>query len=114
MQVPITTNIKKLIHVPGRHFSLQCEFLKKGNGSTRSLAYTSLVRPILEYGAAYWDPYRKGQVNTLDRVQNMAAKFAHHRNDSNWENLTQRREIACLCAFFKSYTGERAWKAIYR
>jgi hypothetical protein len=24
------------------------------------LAYTSLVRPILEYGAACWDPYRKG------------------------------------------------------
>jgi hypothetical protein len=70
------------------------------------------VRPILEFGAACWDPYRKGQVNALDRVQNMAAKFAHHRNDSNWETLTQLREIARICALFKAYTGERAWKAI--
>jgi hypothetical protein len=45
-------------------------------------------------------------------MQNLAAKFAHHRNDSNWETLTQRREISCICALFKAYTGERAWKAI--
>jgi hypothetical protein len=43
--------------------------LKKGNSNTKSLAYTSLVRPILEYGAACWDPYREGQINALDRVQ---------------------------------------------
>jgi hypothetical protein len=86
--------------------------LKKGNGDIKSLAYTSLERPILEYGAACWDPYRKGQVNALDQVQHMLAKFAHHRNDSNWETLRQRREIALICAFFKAYTGERAWKAI--
>jgi len=32
--------------------------LKKGNSNTKSLAYMSLVRPIPEYGAACWDPYR--------------------------------------------------------
>jgi len=30
----------------------------------------SLVRPILEYGATCWDPYREGQLIALDRVQN--------------------------------------------
>jgi hypothetical protein len=70
------------------------------------------VRPILEYGAACWDPYRKGQINSLDRVQNMAAKFAHYRNYSNWETLTERRKIARICGLFKAYTGERAWEAI--
>jgi len=33
--------------------------LKKGNSSTKSVAYTTLVCPILEYGAACWD--RKGR-----------------------------------------------------
>jgi hypothetical protein len=42
----------------------------------------------------------------------MAAKFAHHRNDWNWETFTQRREIARISALFKAYIGERAWKAI--
>jgi hypothetical protein len=39
-------------------------------------------------GAARWDPYREGHINPLDRVQKKAAKFAHHRNESNWESLT--------------------------
>ena len=38
------------------HF-IMC-ILKKGNSSTKSLAYTTLVCVILEYGAACWDPYR--------------------------------------------------------
>jgi hypothetical protein len=47
-----------------------------------------------------------------DRVQQKAAKFANHTTDSNWETLAQRRKIARICALFKAYTGERAWKAI--
>jgi len=67
--------------------ALHCtmRILKKGNINTKSLAYISLVRPILEYGAACWEPYREGQITALDRVQKKAAKFAHHTtNISNW------------------------------
>jgi len=39
--------------------------LKKGNRNTKSLAYTSLVCPILEYEAACWDPCEEGQMNAL-------------------------------------------------
>jgi len=49
---------------------------KKGN-NTKRLAYTALVRPILEYGAVCWDPYR-GQVSALNRVQKRATKFANN------------------------------------
>jgi hypothetical protein len=41
-----------------------------------------------------------------------AAKFAHHRNDSNWETLKQRRNISRIYALFKAYMGERAWRAM--
>jgi hypothetical protein len=41
---------------------------RKRNSNTKSLAYVSLVRPIQEYGAFCWDPYREGQINALDRV----------------------------------------------
>jgi len=53
----------------------------------------SLVRPILEYGAACWDPYREGQTIALDRMQKKAAKFAHHKIRSNWETLASRRKL---------------------
>ena len=70
----------------------------------------SFVRPILEYGAACWDPYREGQISALDRLQKKAAKFAHHTNNPNWENLASRPKLSRICALFKAYYGERAWK----
>ena len=78
--------------------------VKKGNKNAKSLGYTSLVRPILECVAACGDPYREYQISALDRVQNKASKFAHHS--------AQRRKTARICALYKAYTGERAWKAI--
>jgi len=86
--------------------------LKKENSSAKSLAYTTLVRPILEYGAACWDPYREGQTYALDRVQKKAAIFAYHMSESKWETLSQRRKISRICALFKAYSGEGAWKFI--
>ena len=85
-------------------------FSKKVIG-IQSLAYTSLVRPILEYESAYWDPCR-GQINTLDRVQKKVAQFTNHTKDSDWETLAQCRTIARLCALFIAYYGEQAWKTI--
>jgi hypothetical protein len=41
--------------------------LGKGNRSTKSLAYTSLLCHILEYGSACWDPCREGQINVLQK-----------------------------------------------
>ena len=57
--------------------------------------------------------YREGQINPLDRMQNKAAKFAANRtNVSVWETLAQHRKTARICALFKAFTGERAWKSI--
>ena len=86
--------------------------LKKGNSNTKSLAYMSVVRPILECGAVCWDPHREGQITALDRVQKRATKFAHHTNSSNQETLESRRKLSRIWAVFKAYSGERAWKAI--
>ena len=86
--------------------------VKKGNTNTKSLAYTSLVRPILEYRVACWDPYRECLIRALDHVQNKAAKFAHYLGGSKWESLARCRKIACIYTFYKAYTGEMAWKVI--
>ena len=41
----------------------------------RRLAYISLIRSSLEYGATVWDPYLKQAVDRLERVQRQAAQF---------------------------------------
>jgi hypothetical protein len=66
------------------HFIMH--ILKKGNSNTTNLVYTLLVSQSLESGAASWNRYREGQIKVLDQVQNKAAKFAHHRNFSNWRS----------------------------
>ena len=71
----------------------------------------SLIGPILEYEAGGWDPYRDGQKTALDKAQKKAAKFAHHTYSSNWLTLSSRRNISRICALFKVYSVERAWKA---
>jgi hypothetical protein len=58
------------------HF-IMC-ILKKGQMSTKSLAYMSLVCLILECGAACLDLYREGHIHALDRLQKKVAKFAHY------------------------------------
>jgi hypothetical protein len=46
-------------------------------------------------------------------VQKKAAIFENHTNDPVWVTLAQCRMIAHICAHFKAYTREWAWKAIW-
>ena len=60
------------------HFIMR--ILKKGNNNTKRLAYTALVRPILEYGTVCLEPYRGDQLSALNRVQKRVAEFANKKN----------------------------------
>jgi len=37
-----------------------------------------IVRPIPEYGAVCWDPYRECQLSALNGVQKRSTKFANN------------------------------------
>ena len=41
-----------------------------------------------------------------------SGQICNHTNSSNWENLASRRKLSRICALFKAYSGERAWKVI--
>ncbi|KAK3089266.1 hypothetical protein FSP39_002210 [Pinctada imbricata] len=41
----------------------------------RKTAYISLVRSIMEYGATIWNPYLKGDIDKLEKIQNRAIRF---------------------------------------
>jgi hypothetical protein len=51
-------------------------------------------------------------MSALDQVQNKAVKFANHTGGPVCEPLAQRRRTARMCALYKAYNGERAWKDI--
>ena len=41
-----------------------------------------------------------------------SAKFALNTNRPNWETLALRRKLSRICALYKAYSGEGAWKTI--
>ena len=46
----LTDHVKYTVKTAWKALHFTMRILKKGNSNTKSLAYTSLVRPILEYG----------------------------------------------------------------
>ena len=81
----------------------------------RATAYTSLVRPKLEYCAAIWDPTAKRSIDILERVQRQSARWALMQygaasvtkllKDLRWAELVDRRRDQRLALFFKLLNG---------
>jgi len=82
----------------------------------KTLAYTSLIRPHLEFASATWDPYTAHDINQLDKVQRHAARFVKNDyrrttsvsglvRDLGWQSLEDRRKNSHLPLFYKGLHG---------
>ena len=85
---------------------------------TKQAAYTSLVRPTLEYASAAWDPSSVEYITKLEKVRRQAARFAHSNyhdrapgcvtkmvSDLGWEPLHHRRRVERLSTLRKIQRG---------
>ncbi len=83
----------------------------------KSMAYTALVRPHLEYCAAVWAPFTQKDCEIIERVQRRAARWITAKWDKTtflwsksyeeschelgWCSLKQRREYLTCCEAYK-------------
>ena len=86
--------------------------LSKCNSKVKSDAYTTLVRPILEYATQVWDPHQQNLIYKLEMVQGRAARWVQSDysfkssvttmlDNLNWTTLEQRRETSRLSLFHR-------------
>ena len=106
-------HINKILSKANKTLNMLRRNFYKSPSDIKKQAYTTLVRPILEYASSCWDPYEEVLINNLEAVQSKAARFI--KNDYKWESsvtkmknelglhlLQQRRFIARHVQFHKA------------
>jgi len=63
--------------------------LRMNNTKLKTTAYKTLVRPAMEYGATAWDPYTKKNINKLEEVQKIAARYILRNYDRKPGTVTR-------------------------
>ena len=82
--------------------------------TTRTLAYTTLVRPKLEYSCSVWDPFTKADIDALEMVNRRAARMVFNKSwreqgvspttlleNLGWKTLKARRRQQRLTMMYR-------------
>ena len=102
--------IRSLNFVKGNH---------KCASNTKSLAYTSLVWPTLEYASSAWDPFLNKNILTIEMIKRQAAcwvKSDYNWNSSvtamlydlQWSTLSHHQEVSRLKIFYNAIYNNSA------
>jgi hypothetical protein len=123
--IQISSNLKWGVHITqmckkaGSTLGFLRRNLRSCPPQCRRLAYISLLRSKLEYGAVVWDPYLKQDIDRVERIQRQAARFitgdyttreegcvTRMLRDLNLPPLQERRKQMRLVTFYKIVNGE--------
>ena len=107
-----STGTTTLTRLPPKQLAFLRRNLNKCSKEVEEKAYTTLVRPNLEYGSSVWDPFRQYQIDAVEMVQRRAARFVtgqYNRYQSvtsmlqelKWTSLQQRRQEQRLVNLYK-------------
>ena len=78
----------------------------------KETAYSTLVRPCLEYASSVWDPYQSYLISSIEKIQRRAVRwiFSDYNRYSSVNNmltqfqlssLEKRQSDSRLCMFYR-------------
>ena len=87
--------------------------LKSCPTTVKTTCYNSLIRSILDYASIIWSPYTQKNIQSVESVQRMAARFVTNNyspytsvtnmlTDLGWKPLSYRRNELRLLMFYKT------------
>lgn len=107
-------HIKHTLASANRSFGFLKRNLKHAPSDIRKLAFTTLIRPKIEYASAIWDPHQAYIVTDIESLQNRAARFIYSdysfhssvtalKRRAELPDLVHRRQLSRLSLFHKLY-----------
>lgn len=92
--------------------------LRGASRDTKTLAYFTLCRPILEYASCVWAPEMKLYQHSIERIQRKAFRWIYRlgfyeqisekMSAAGWETLQERRRTIDVNTYHKIMAGELA------
>ena len=112
-------DINNVTNKAGKVLNMLKRNLKVNSPTIKAKAYNTLVRPLVEYSAAVWDPHTQTKIKQIESVQRRAARWTLNRyhNTSSvtamldhlaWPTLQTRRSEARLCTMYKMVHNQTA------
>jgi hypothetical protein len=105
-------HIDQVCSKAGKTLGMVKRNIKVSQSKIKGQAFNSIVRPVMEYSCAVWDPYTDTNIRRLEMFQRRAARWTlnrYHLRDSvtemleelGWPTLQTRRAEARLCLMYK-------------
>ena len=110
-KMSFTPHINQVISKATRMLNFVKRNLYRCCAETKCLAYTSIVRPLLEYGSAVWDSYLQKEIQSIEILQRRTARWvkSDYRYNSSvtsmladlqWPSLQHQRYVTRLKVFY--------------
>ena len=106
-------HIQEIVNKASKTLNFVRRTLYQCDPLVKTSAYIALVRPILEYASAVWDPHQQYLINNIEMVQRRAARWvkqdyrqtsssvSNMLYDLQWSTLHERRKCCRLTTFYK-------------
>jgi ribonucleases P/MRP protein subunit RPP40 len=116
-------HISFIVSKAARNLHFVMRNLRLASKKVKNLAYTSIIRPCLEYACILWDPHQNYLIESVEAIQRRAARYVcgnFSRYDSvssmicelGWDSLAKRRYYNRLKAMFKIMCDFEAYKEL--